>query len=326
MDLKYNINPGPGKNCFVADYFSMTNHQPLFLATMLLENLTDILVEQRAIASIYLKRYVIIDCYLPKNISNPSELSLLLINDGQNLDEMPFIPVLNGLLSSGQIEPLFCVGIHCNKNRIEEYATSDVLDYEGRGKKAAAYQKFIVEELLPFLHQQYGITSFKQKAIAGFSMGGLSAIDTAWNYPDVFSVVGVFSGSLWWRMKDLNDGYEDDQHRIMHQQIRKGEHQPGMRFYFMTGSQDETADRNGNGIIDSIDDTLDLIKELQALGYDREKDIHNINYEDGRHDIASWGNALPAFLLWGWSVVIKQDNEEETPNAKEKAAINNLLI
>lgn len=268
---------------------------------MLLENLSHILVEQRAIASAYLKRYVIVDCFLPKNITDPAELSLLVINDGQNLDEMPFAPMLNGLLSSGQITPLLCVGIHCNRDRKDEYGTAAMLDYEGRGTKAAAYQSFIIEELLPFLHKAYSLQFFKQKAIAGFSLGGLSALDTAWNYPDVFSSIGVFSGSLWWRMKGLGDGYDDEKHRIMHQQIRKGNFQEGMRFYFMTGSMDETADRNGNGIIDSIDDTQDLVKELEALGYDGNTAIHYINYENGRHDIPSWGKAMPAFLLWGWS-------------------------
>jgi enterochelin esterase family protein len=279
---------------------------------MLLENLSHILVEQRAIASKHLKRYVIVDCYLPKNINVPSALSLLIINDGQNLDEMPFAPILNGFLSSGQIEPLFCVGIHCNKERREEYATADILDYEGRGKKAKAHQLFILEELLPFVHKEYGIESFKQKAIAGFSLGGLSAIDTTWTYPEVFTITGVFSGSLWWRMREVDEEYDDDKHRIMHQKIRKGKHWPGLRFYFMTGSLDETADRNGNGIIDSIDDTLDLIKELETIGYDIKKDIHYINYEDARHDVPAWGKALPAFLLWGWSNKNIEQADEET--------------
>jgi enterochelin esterase-like enzyme len=281
---------------------------------MLLENLSHILTEQRAVASVHLKRYVIIDCFLPKNIIDPANLSLLLINDGQNLDEMPFAPTLNGLLSAGQIEPLFCVGIHCNKDRKDEYGTAHILDYEGRGTKAAAYQLFLVEELLPFLYKAYGLHSFKEKAIAGFSLGGLSALDTAWNYPDVFTTIGVFSGSLWWRMKDLNDDYDDDQHRIMHQQIRKGEYKPGMRFYFMTGSMDETADRNGNGIIDSIDDTLDLMRELENLGYDKESDMLYVNYKDGRHDIPSWGKAIPAFLLWGWSLVQEKEVLIDRPN------------
>lgn len=265
---------------------------------MLIQSLSTILVEQRAVPSAHLKRRVIADVYLPTNVPDPSSLSLLILNDGQDLEDMPFAPMLNDLLASGQIGPLLCVGLHCNKYRREEYATAGVLDYAGRGTRSAPYQQFIVDELLPFLYKEYGIKSFHQKAIAGFSLGGLSALDTTWNHPGLFSTVGVFSGSLWWRSKELGEGYEDDKHRIMHQRIRAADHRPGMRFYFMTGSMDETADRNGNGVIDSIDDTLDLIKELEALGYENGKDICYINYENGRHDVASWGRALPAFLLW----------------------------
>ena len=124
-------------------------------------------------------------------------------------------------------------------------------------------------------------------------------MDTVWNYPDVFSIVGVFSGSFWWRKKALEDGYNEDVDRIMHQKIRQGKYYPGLRFYFTTGSLDETADRNNNGIIDSIDDTLGLIKELKNKGY-TDYAISYINYEDGKHDIETWGKAMPRFLLWGW--------------------------
>jgi len=265
---------------------------------MLLDHLSNILVEQKAIASQFLKRYVIIDVFLPKNIASRSSLSLLVLNDGQNLDEMPFAPMLNSLCESDQISPLLCVGVYCKKDRIDEYGTADTLDYAGRGKKAKAYQQFITEELLPFIHAEYAVESFQQKAIAGFSMGGLSAIDTLLNYPDVFAAAGVFSGSLWWRSKDLHDGYEDDRDRIMHQIVRRKAYLPGKRFYFTTGSMDETADRNHNGVIDSIDDTLDLIGDLEVLGYDKEKDIRYLNDEQGRHDVATWGKALPQFLLW----------------------------
>lgn len=268
----------------------------IIFGAMLLDELSNILVEQKAIASHFLKRHVLVDVYRPKSDGEP--LALLLLNDGQNLDEMPFAPMLNGLMASGQIRPLFCVGLHCNRDRIEEYGTATTTDYAGRGKKAKAYQQFIIEELLPFLHTEYGIESFEQKAIAGFSMGGLSAIDTLWNYPDVFCTAGVFSGSLWWRSKDLNDGYDDETDRIMHQLVRQQDFLPGKRFYFTTGSLDETADRNNNGVIDSIDDTLDLIKELEELGYNKGKDIRYFNDEEGRHDVATWGKALPQFLLW----------------------------
>ncbi|HET7898867.1 MAG TPA: alpha/beta hydrolase-fold protein [Flavisolibacter sp.] len=261
-------------------------------------DLSAILVEQKTIVSSFLKRQVTVDVYLPKNTGRTASLSLLVLNDGQNLGEIPFAPLLNDLLASGQIAPLLCVGISCGKDRIDEYGTAEVLDFAGRGKKAKAYQRFIVKELVPFLHTEYAIDSFRQKAIAGFSMGGLSALDTVFNYPEAFAAAGVFSGSLWWRSKDLNDDYQDDRDRIMHQIVRQQKHLPGKRFFFTTGSLDETADRNNNGVIDSIDDTLDLIKELEALGYRNGSDIFYSNDEEGRHDVATWGKALPQFLLW----------------------------
>ena len=75
---------------------------------------------------------------------------------------------------------------------------------------------------------------------------------------------------------------------------------PQLKFFLTTGSLDETHDRNKNGIIDSIDDTLALINELEALGYKNDKDICYLNYEDGRHDITTWARAMPEFLKWGW--------------------------
>jgi enterochelin esterase-like enzyme len=268
---------------------------------MLTEDLSNLIVEQRAIASQYLKRYVIVDLYLPKNISDSKNLSLLLVNDGQNLDEMDFSLLLNQLLESHQVGPLLCVGIHAGKDRKNEYGTAGIPDFAGRGAKAETYQHFILDELLPFIHTTYAVEQFSSKAIAGFSLGGLSAIDLTWNNPDIFKIAGVFSGSLWWRSRDLDDDYDDNTHRIMHQQVKKGPYHSGLRFYFTTGSMDETADRNNNGIIDSIDDTLALIEELKKLGYS-EKDFRYVNYEDGKHDIPTWARAMPAFLLWGWGL------------------------
>lgn len=267
---------------------------------MLIEDLPNLRIEQKTIASTFLKRHVIIDCYLPKNVSSPNALSLLLINDGQDLEEMRFTSILNQMLEANEIAPLLCVGIHAGRGRKNEYGTAKILDYQGFGAKAKAYNQFILQELLPFIHAHFGIERFKQRGFAGFSLGGLTAVDMVWNYPEVFSIAGVFSGSLWWRTKSLDDDYNDDTDRIMHQQICNGRYHSGLRFYFATGSLDETADRNNNGIIDSIDDTLDLIEELKKKGYNSDYEVKYINYEDGKHDVKTWGRAMPGFLLWGW--------------------------
>jgi enterochelin esterase-like enzyme len=59
-------------------------------------------------------------------------------------------------------------------------------------------------------------------------------------------------------------------------------------------------DRNNNGIIDSIDDTLGLIGELEQKGYKRGTDIEYLELPDGRHDVPTWARAFPDFLKWGW--------------------------
>ncbi|HEV7781713.1 MAG TPA: alpha/beta hydrolase-fold protein [Chitinophagaceae bacterium] len=270
-------------------------------------NVSGILVEKSSIESTYLDREVKIDFYLPRNVADPSQMSLLLINDGQDMEKMGFESILNDLYSGDDtIAPLLCVAIHCGAERRMEYGVAGMPDYKGRGALADAYTSFIFQELLPFVRKSYAIPSFREKAFAGFSLGGLMALDIVWNHPDEFSKAGVFSGSLWWRDIDQTEKeYDDDKHRIMHQQVRHGDYAPWLKFFFQCGNQDETKDRNQNGIIDSIEDTQDLITELTNKGYDPEKDIRYLELPDGHHDVFTWGRAMPEFLKWGWGTEIR---------------------
>ena len=265
---------------------------------------TTVVVDQYILQSDYLERKVIVDIYLPKPFSNQEQVSLLLINDGQDLLKMPFDEILGDLWIHNEIEPLVCVGIHCGPERKMEYGTAFSADYKGRGAKAGLYNKFIFEELLPFIRKTVNITSFKYKSFAGFSLGALSALDISWNHASEFKKIGLFSPSLWWRRKGYDDGYDDEQDRLMHLQIRKGNFQPWLQFFIECGRLDEKADRNENGVIDSIDDALDLIVELKAKGYTDEH-IHYLELEEGKHDISTWGIAFPDFLKWGWGVEVR---------------------
>lgn len=264
-------------------------------------NLSGLLVESRSLLSVFLGREVKIDFYVPKNVPDPSEMSLLLINDGQNMKEVGLTDILGNLYAEKGISPLLCVAIHTGSQRKMEYGVASQKDYLGRGANAGFYTSFILRELLPFIRDTYKVTSFKDRAFAGFSLGALMALDIVFNHPEKFSKAGLFSGSFWWRSIDQTEKeYNDDLHRIMHQEIRNGSFKRGMKFFFQCGNMDETMDRNNNGIIDSIDDTLDLIKELVAKGYNREKDIHYLEMEDGKHDMPTWARAMPVFLKWGW--------------------------
>jgi enterochelin esterase-like enzyme len=274
---------------------------------MQLANVSGILVENTSIKSEFLDREVLVDFYLPRNAAHSSQISLLLINDGQDMAKMHFTSVLDHLYAERAIEPLLYVAIHAGVERRMEYGTQHQLDYKDRGAKASAYTSFIFDELLPFTRNKFGVSSFKEKAFAGFSLGGLSALDIVWNRPGEFTRVGLFSASLWWRSIDQTDEeYDDDKHRIMHQQVRNGKYAPWLKFFFQCGNMDETKDRNKNGIIDSIDDTLDLVKELEAKGYKKGEDIEYLEMPDGHHDVFTWGRAMPEFLKWGWGLKEKQ--------------------
>lgn len=235
------------------------------------------------ISSMYLQRQVRLEAWW----EGPAPSILLLVNDGQELGALlpPDLPV-----------SVLVVGIYAGEQRRAEYGTAGVLDYLGQGAQAESYTRFILRELLPYLQQQYPGMQIRQRAFAGFSLGGLSALDIVWRYPDLFQLAGVFSGSLWWRSKPLGSDYQDDEDRIMHQLVRQGTYHPGQQFFFECGTDDETADRNQNGIIDSIDDTCDLIKELVLKGYKRNEEVFYVEIAHGRHDVATWKIAMDLFL------------------------------
>ncbi|MEP7106812.1 MAG: alpha/beta hydrolase-fold protein [Ferruginibacter sp.] len=259
-----------------------------------------VVVENHIIRSEFLKRDVKVDCYLFSAEHKAEQMSLLLINDGQDLVTMKFEDILQHLYDHNEITPLLCVGLHCSADRKNEYGTAKNLDYKGRGAKAALYTRFVFEEVLPFIRKTYHVKSFRDKSYAGFSLGGLSAMDIVWNNQREFSKAGIFSGSFWWRDKSQDDtDFDEAVNRIMHRQVREGEYHHWLKFFFEVGTMDETADRNNNGIIDAIDDTISLIAALKAKGYS-EHDIKYVELEDGKHDVPTWARAFPDFLKWGW--------------------------
>ena len=257
--------------------------------------------ESLSVRSLYLDRVVETDIFLPMDPGEQQEVSLLLINDGQDLGRVGLEAMLDDLYERDLIHPLVCVGIHAGPDRKMEYGTAGQLDYLGRGARAEAYTRFIFEELLPEVRRRWRVPVFREKAFAGFSLGALSAMDIVWHHPQEFARVGLFSGSFWWRTKDKgNAGYDESKDRIMQREVHEGGYYPWLKFFFECGTEDEKEDRNGNGVIDSIDDTKDLIVELVAKGYDPARDIRYLEIEGGDHSVETWATAMPEFLLWGW--------------------------
>ncbi|APQ17261.1 alpha/beta hydrolase [Maribacter hydrothermalis] len=232
-------------------------------------------------------------------LKSSTEFPVLLMNDGQDYDALFLSEILSLAFSSKETKPFIYVGLSCNENRIHEYGTASTTDFKGRGGQALKYSKFIIDEFLPFLKKEFKASKdFKEWVYCGMSLGGLSAFDIAFNNSDKFGKVGVFSGSFWWRKKAYIKNDLKDRSRIALEVIKKGVYAPHLKFWFECGSQDETADRNNNGIIDAIDDTLEVINELTLKGYTYPGDITYVQVEGGKHDLPTWGKVFPKFISW----------------------------
>jgi enterochelin esterase-like enzyme len=263
-------------------------------------SLPEITKTEHQFKSASLKRTVFLEFFIKDQLATYEKLNLLLLNDGQDVKDLQLEQTLIDLYAKRSIDPIVVVAIKASSGRLQEYGVAGVPDFQGRGSKCVAYTDFIVKELLPFIEKTLKRPIDGRRAFAGCSLGGLSAFDIAWNNDRLFDVVGVLSGSFWWRKKDLKDGYKDSD-RIMHEVIRNHPNKPDLKFWLMTGTQDEKTDRNGNFIIDSIDDTIDVIKELLNKGYQRPQDIFYYECVGGEHNIGTWAKVLPAFICWAFS-------------------------
>jgi enterochelin esterase-like enzyme len=260
-----------------------------------LEQLTDV-------HSRLLDRDTIVDIYLPYQFDQKEKpFPLLVLNDGQDGKEIELKATLEELTKKKEIRDVIVVAIHAG-DRLQEFGVAGQKDFKGRGARAKDYARFVMTELVPYVRYRYHVSDHhSDHAIAGFSMGGLSAVDIAWHQAAYFGKVGAFSGSFWWRKRDAKSRlYSEYRDRILHAMIRRGRFKPGLKFWFQAGTLDEKADRNKNGVIDSIDDTLDLIVELTKKGYRPFHDIQYLEVAGGEHNLKTWKKVMPDFLKWAF--------------------------
>lgn len=250
----------------------------------------------------FLKNSRSIDIYLPPAYrEQPNQrYPVLYLHDGQDKEVLHLHETLARLTRYQRIQPLIVVAIPTNANRLHEYGTAITPNARGLGSQAADYQRFVTEELMPALNQKFRtLTDPRHTAILGASLGGLCAFDMAWHYPYLFGIVGVFSGSFWWRASADNLHITPNQ-LILPDLVRRGPKREGFRAWFEAGTHDERDDRDHNGIIDAIQDTLELIDELYKLGYRPQRDVTYLQVEGGQHNYETWSKWLPEFLEWSF--------------------------
>ena len=115
-----------------------------------LEKLTDI-------HSKLLGRDTIVDIFLPFQYEKGHKhYPLLMLNDGQDSETIQLKQTLEKLTLTKEIEDIIVVAVHAG-DRMQEYGVANKADYKKRGARAKNYTKFIITELIPYLHYRYSI-------------------------------------------------------------------------------------------------------------------------------------------------------------------------
>jgi len=265
----------------------------------------------------------------------------LYVNDGQDAEAVRLRGTLDALAADGSIRAPLVIAIDMPPERMAAYGFSDpatgrslpaTTRHGAVGRDAHAYAEWLAGRLVPTIDGRYRTRAHPSaRAILGWSLGGAQALNMGWHYPEVFAHTGAFSPSLW-----LSDAPEDAdadadadadtrlRARIAQRMIGAGTYRPGSRWFLAVGTAEEADDRDGDGLIDVVDDARDLLEGWRVEGEDtpRAKGLrqlgHSVNLdhagapdradaalyvlEDGVHRQESWAAMLPVFLRWAYAV------------------------
>ena len=234
----------------------------------------------------------------------------LYVNDGQDADAVALKQTLQRLYAENGIAPVIVVAVSAPPDRMAIYGFSDSgkrqsLPAQSRfgpvGANAHAYSEWLALELVPEIDRRFQtIRKPQARAILGWSLGGASAFNIGWNYPGIFSRVGGFSPSFW-----LSTLSGDASGRLAPKLIAGKPMPKRFAVYLAAGTAEETDDRDGDGMIDVLDDAQDVIDALSSKirQPDRHHDFRLVRLDGGKHNQVAWKLLLPGFLQWAYPVV-----------------------
>jgi len=168
-----------------------------------------------ALDSLYsqsLKEYRKLFVQLPANYNSNSnkKYPVVFILDGELL--LPTVSNVQSFYSGGFMPEMILIGVSNDENRTRDLTTSKIKEKYGmpfnqENGEAANFSKFIETELIPYIENKYPVTNFR--TLIGHSYGGLFAIYTLINHPQLFSNYVAIDPSLDWDdQKLLNQAQE----------------------------------------------------------------------------------------------------------------------
>jgi enterochelin esterase-like enzyme len=242
----------------------------------------------------------------------PVRYPSLYINDGQDAEAVALTETLDRLYREKRMAPVIVVAIPMLPDRMGSYGFSDrqaavslpaATRYGPVGAQAHTYSEWLAMALVPEIDRRFRtVRKSEARAVLGWSLGAAHAFNLGWNYPEVFGRVGGFSPSFW-----LSAVSGDASTAIAPSLIGRKPMPRTFALWLAAGSAEETDDRDGDGIIDVLDDAQGVIDALasKALKSDHattDLDLQLVPFPEGRHEQATWKRMLPDFLIWAYPV------------------------
>lgn len=151
--------------------------------------------------------------WLPSGYATSDErYPVLYMQDGQNLfdeataafgAEWKIDETATRLIEQKKISPVIIVGIWNTPQRLREYTPTKDQQY-GDGGSATEYLRCVIEEIKPFIDDNYRTRPGRDDtAIGGSSLGGLFALFAATEARHVFFGSVAFSPSLFWDQENF---------------------------------------------------------------------------------------------------------------------------
>ncbi|MGN6495587.1 MAG: alpha/beta hydrolase [Agriterribacter sp.] len=270
--------------------------QLCFISLVLISCKKGIQQQNDQLYSRHLQRQVKLTIFNTPVPDDKTTINLLLLNDGQEADNIRLATTMDSLYKKDQIEPLVVVAVHAG-NRKEEFGVAGAAGTNNAGAKADHYDSFFNNELYPFAKKKAGVRKFKSVTIAGFGASALSALDIAWTHSDKISRVGLFSPAF--NRKENKELAAEDSlcTGMMHEKIQSSRKRPNLQFWIYAGKNGKTGLPNDDA--DNIFNCSGAFVELlSAKKFISDGDIV---YTRGlTNNAAAWQEQLPEFLKWAF--------------------------
>ncbi|MBY0461445.1 MAG: esterase family protein [Gemmataceae bacterium] len=229
--------------------------------------------------------------YVPKQYKAENAAAVLVFQDGQRAVNPKGVIraqiVLDNLIHRKEIP--VTIGLFVTPgHKADEYpATLGTMnpnnrsaEYDSLGDK---FPKLIVDEMLPEVAKKYTLTKDPdERAIAGFSSGGIAAFTVAWERPEAFRRVYSAIGSF----TNLRGGH------VYPDLVRKAEAKP-IRVYLQEGVHDNRNAKDAKR--DWFLQNQLMLAALREKGYD-----YKFVLGAGVHADDHGGALLPDALRWLW--------------------------